>query len=240
MRVGGYYAQDLRAKMLDNKKSYSSDFTRLESEKAVELYHIQLQHNKEMQDKQVLHDKQQSDLQKMKDSQCDDKIKRLEDKCEEEKNKIRETFKKQLADEEQESDRKLKLLNDQIKSLQEDDANSNSLTKTIFNSSNMEEISEIQRLVKNHQVDVVVQYHLPTLQKLFLSLSYGIIPTCRPQKDQVSNEQRQLVEKIQTASSQTARKLIKEKHSQVIHLFTIIDDSIKLARNTYNRYGISP
>ena len=232
--------QEFRAKMLDNKKGYTSDFTRLEREKTDVLYNIQSQHNKEMQDKQLLHDKQLSDLQKIKDSQCDDRIKQLEKKCEDEKNTIRETFKKQLADEEKESDRKLKLLNNQIRSLQEDDENLNSLTKAIFNSTNMEEISEIQRLVKNHQVDAVVQNHLPTLQNLFLSLSYGILPTCRPQKDQVSDEQRQLVEKIQTASSQTAKKLIKEKHSQVINLFTIIDDSLKLARNTYNRYGIAP
>ncbi len=146
---------------------------------------------------------------------------------------------RQLADEEQESNRKLKLLNDQIKSLQADDANLNSLTKAIFNCTTMEEIYEIQRLVKNHQIDVVVQNHLPTLQNLFLSLSYGILPICQPQREKVSDEQREIVEKIQTASRQNAKKLIKEKRAQVVNLFTIIDESLKLARNTYNRYGVA-
>ena len=193
-----------------------------------------------MQDKQLLYDKQRFDLEKLKDAQCDERIKKIEQQCEDEKKKIREKFKKQLVDEEKEGSRKLKMLNDQIKSLQEDGENLKSLTKSIFNHNAMNEISEIQRLVKNHRVDVVAQKHLTTLQNLFLSLSYGILPTCQPQTEQVSNEQRELVEKVQTASSRVAKKLIKGKHSQVIHLFTIIDDSLKLARNTFNRYGIAP
>ena len=228
------------AKFLDTKKSYISDATHLQRKTADDLHRMQSQHNKEMQDKQLIYDKQQSDLGKLKDAQCDERVKQIKHHCEEEKKKIREKFKKQLADEENESSRKLKMLNDQIKSLQEDDENLESLTKSIFNHNTMNEISEIQRLVKNHRVDVVVQKHLPTLQNLFLSLSYGILPTCQPQKEQVSDEQRELMEKMQTASRQAVKKLVKGKHSQVINLFTIIDGSLKLARNTFNRYGNAP
>ena len=232
--------QEFQGKMRDVKKKYATDLARIERDHADEIAHIKSKHNQEIQDKQLLHDKQQADLENAKDAFCNDTIKKLEDKCENEKKKIRETYVRQLADEEEECNKKLGLLHDQIKSLQEDDENSSSLTKAIFNCTSMEEIYDIQKLIKNHQLDVVVQRHLPTLQNLFLSLSYGILPICQPQREKVSNEQRKLVEKIQTASRQMAKKLLKENRAQVVNLFTIIDDSLKLARNTYNRYGIAP
>ena len=181
--------KEFREKIKDLKRRHASDLSSLERKKADELSHVHSQYDKDMRDKQQLHDKQQSDLEKIKDGECDEKIKQIEKKCEDEKRKIRETFMRQFADEEEECTKKLKLLNDQIKSLQEDDENLNSLTKAIFNCTTMEEIYEIQRLIKNHQLDVVVQNHLPTLQNLFLSLSYGILPICQPQREKVSDEQ---------------------------------------------------
>ena len=103
----------------------------------------------------------------------------------------------------------------------------------------MEEIFEIQKLVRNHQLDLLIQRHLKTLQKLFLSLSYGVLPICQPQRDQVTDSQRQLVERIQSASRNTAKRIIKENRNEVVNLFTIINDSLKLARDSFNRFGTS-
>ena len=121
--------------------------------------------------------------------------------------------------------------------MKEGDENLSSLAKAIFNCTSMEEIFEIQRLIKNHQLDIVVERHLPTLQNLFFSLSYGVLPICQPQRAKVTNNQRYLVEKIQSSSKHTAKRLIKENKDSITNLFTIIKDSIKLARNSYNRYG---
>ena len=183
------------------------------------------------------HDKQMSDLETLKDEDCADRIKDERKNCQDEINKLKDKHNKQIEELDEECDIKLNLLHDQIKALQEDDADLSSLAKAIFNCTTMEEIFEIQRLVKNHQIDRVVENHLPTLQNLFLSLSYGVLPICQPQRDRVTDSQRRLVERIQTSSRASAKRLIKENRNDVVNLFTIINDSLKLARNTYNRYG---
>ena len=132
----------------------------------------------------------------------------------------------------------IKFLRDKIQAMEDDDDDDvSSLSKAIFNRTTMEEIFKIQQLVKNHRIDEVVKNHLPTLQNLFLSLSYGVLPLCQPQREQVTDDQRLVVEKLQTASRQSAKTLLQGKQSEVINLFTIIKDSIKLARNAYNKYA---
>ena len=60
------------------------------------------------------------------------------------------------------------------------------------------------------------------------------------QRQMVTPKQRKLVEKIQSSSSTTAKRYLKEGREEVINLFTIINDSLKLIRNTFNRYGTLP
>ena len=153
-------------------------------------------------------------------------------------NDLQEQHKKELADYERKCMDQIKILRDQIEAIESEDEELSSLTKAIFNCTTMEEIFKIQKLVKNHQLDEVVKNHLPALQNLFLSLSYGILPLCQPQRSQVTDSQRKIVEKMQITSKQGAKSLMNEKRDEIINLFTIINDSIKLARNTYNRYNI--
>ena len=152
---------------------------------------------------------------------------------------LKDAHDKTLEDYERECKRKIKLLSDQLQAVKEDDEDLSSLTKAIFNCATMEEIFQIQNLINNHQIDELIQNHLPTLQNLLLSLSFGILPICQPQRDQVTNEQRRVVEQLQTASPANAKSILRNKRGDVINLFTIIKDSIKLARDTYNRYSAS-
>ena len=92
-------------------------------------------------------------------------------------------------------------------------------------------------MIKNHQIDVVVQRHLKTLQNIFLSLSFGILPICQPQREKITERQRKLVDNIQSVSSSRAKGLLKENRQDLVNLFVIIEDSLKLARNSYNKYG---
>ena len=138
---------------------------------------------------------------------------------------------------ETECEEKIKVLKTHIKDLQDEGEEFTNLSKAIFNCTTIEEIFEIERLVKNHRLDEVAQKHLKTLQNLFLSLSYGILPICDMQRKMVTSKQRELVEKIQTSSGPAARRHLKEGRNEVINLFTVINDSLKLIRNTFNRYG---
>ena len=165
-----------------------------------------------------------------------DKIRELHVKATKDLNDAHE---KAMEDFERECKRKIKLLSEQLQAVKDDDEDLSSLTKAIFNCTTMEEIFQIQKLINNHQIDELIQNHLPTLQNLLLSLSFGILPICQPQRDQVTNEQRRVVEQLQTASPSNAKNILRNKRGDVINLFTIIKDSIKLARDTYNRYNAS-
>ena len=185
------------------------------------------------------HERQMSDLEDLLKAKQDDAIQDLTKVHDKVINDLKIIHKRELDDNEKECQRKLKLLNDQIKAMQEDNEDLSSLSKAIFNCTTMEEIFEIQKLVNNYELDKVIQNHLPTLQNMFLSLSYGILPICQPQRDQVSDNQREVVERIQTASPQTAKRILQQNRSDIVNLFTIIKKSIKLARDSYNRYGIA-
>ena len=202
-----------------------------------EIRGLHRKHQSEIEQLKKFHEKQMADLESLKDRQCNDKLADMHKQCQIEIDKIKDRHQKELAELEDDCTERLKVLNDQIRSMQEDDENLSGLTKAIFNCTTMEEIFEIQRLIKNHRIDLVVQNHLKTLQNLFLSLSYGVLPICQPQRDRVTDSQRRLVEQIQTSSRPTARRLMNENRNDVVNLFTIINDSLKLARNSYNRYG---
>ena len=174
------------------------------------------------------------------EDQYGEKIRDLKANHEKEIDQMKFSHKKELSDYEKMCQEKIKALNEQIENMEEDDINSSTLSKAIFNCSSMEEIFQIQRLIANYQFDEIIKNHLPTLQNLFLSLSYGILPICQPQREQVTDDQRRLVEQVQMASKPTAKRLLTEKRADVVNLFTIIKDSLKLARDTYNRYGTTP
>ena len=184
------------------------------------------------------HERQMSDLEDLLKARHDDTIQDLTKGHDKVVNDLKNAHKKELDHYEENFQKRLKLLDDQIKAMQKNDEDLSSLSKAIFNCTTMEEIFEIQKLVNNHQLDRVIQNHLPTLQNMFLSLSYGILPICQPQRAKVTDDQREVVERIQMASPQTAKKILLQNRADIINLFTIIKNSIKLARDSYNRYGL--
>ena len=198
---------------------------------------MQKEFNVKVTNLKKVHEKQMNDLEILKDGECKDKIEIYEQKIKDTITEMEIKHKKALDDLESESEEKIKKLTDHINSLQDDESDFNSLTDAIFNCTTMEEIFEIQNLIENHQIDVVIERHLKTLQNIFLSLSFGILPICQPQRNKVTDKQRSLVKKIQTTSGNTAKSLIKSNREDVTNLFSIIHDSLKLARNSYNKYG---
>lgn len=217
---------EIARRLEDAHRQYKEEINRLNRLRDDEL--LQLKNSAQ---------RRMTDLETLKDAQCNDKVKDLERKCREEISTINSQHEKELSDLEVECKDKMKLLSDQIKALQEGEHDLSSLNNAIFNCVTMEEIFKIQRLVKNHQLDEVVQNHLKTLQNLFLSLSHGVLPICQPQRDRVTDSQRRLVDQIQTSSKSTVKRLMNANRNDVVNLFTIIKESLKMARNSYNIYG---
>ena len=181
--------------------------------------------------------KQIEALENAKNLEIDDRIRGIQNEQQATIERMDVDHQDRISELETECEDKIKVLKTHIKDLQDEGEDFTNLSKAIFNCTTIEEIFEIERLVKNHQLDVVAEKHLKTLQNLFLSLSYGILPICDMQRKMVTSKQRELVEKIQTSSAPAARRYLKEGRNEVINLFTVINDSLKLMRNTFNRYG---
>ena len=196
-------------------------------------------HQREVKNLKKLYEGKVSDLEDLLRKQSDEKYQNMVQQHEKLISDIKISHEKELYDNERECQRKLELLSDQIKALQTNDVDLSSLSKAIFNWDSMEEILKIQHLVSDHQLDSVIQNYLPILQNLFLGLSHGIIPLCQPQREQVTDDQRRVVEKIQTASTRTAKKIARENRAEIINLFSIVKYSIKLARDSFNQYAQS-
>ena len=132
------------------------------------------------------HRRQIADLDELLKAQCSDKIQALRAAHNELIQNMANDYKKQLGENEEDCERKLRTLNDQIKAIQKDDEDLSSLSKAIFNYTTMEEIFEIQKLIKNHQLDIVVQNHLQPYRTCslvclmvcyqFANLSVGRLP----------------------------------------------------------------
>ena len=175
---------------------------------------------------------------KDKDLECEEKIKKIEKENKSRLEKANAGYLLKFDEMELEHKDRIKTLDDHINDLRDVDRDVTKLSEAIFNCTTIEEIAEIQRLIETHRIDDVVKHHLNTLQNLFLSLSYGIIPICDSQRRAISDSQRELVDKIQSSNKTSAKKSITEGRTDIINLFSVINDSLKLVRDSFNRYGI--
>ena len=169
---------------------------------------------------------------------CEKKLENLQQKHENIVNNLNNEYTEKINELEAECERKVRLLNDQIQAMQDDETeNFNAISKAIFNCTSMDEIFKVQHLIETQQFEELLNKHLTTIQNLFLGLSFGIIPICNPQRSEITDAQRELVEKIQSAPDNIAKKELRNKRSDFTRLFTIISESLNLIRGTYNRYG---
>ena len=111
------------------------------------------------------------------------------------------------------------------------------LLQFLFNWNTMREISVIQGLIRDHQIDRVIGKHFSTLKKLFLCLTNGILPMCTPQRNQVTFNQQEIVERIPRGNRLTAMKLLRGRNNELVSLFRIIEDTIKLAHDSFEKFG---
>ena len=162
--------------------------------------------------------------------EIDNLTERFEDGMKE-KDKEKETMEKDLK-------AKIEMLKKLLQKEQEDEDYLTPLARAIFNCTTMEEIFEIKNLIETYKVNELTQKHYNTLQNMFLSLAYGVLPICQPQRDTITDSQRALVGKIQNSSFNTVKGILNENRKEIANLFTIIEDSLKLARNSFNRYGV--
>ena len=120
----------------------------------------------------------------------------------------------------------------------EEQADMKPLEDAIFNEPTISEIIKIEKLVGTYRFDEIMSEHLDTLQKLFMAVSYGVIPVTRPQREEVSDVQRKLVEDIHISDVDDVENIIKENLQEIVNLFVIIEDSLKLIRKSFDKFPL--
>ena len=120
----------------------------------------------------------------------------------------------------------------------EEQADMKPLEDAIFNEPTISEIIKIEKLVGTYRFDEIMSEHLETLQKLFMAVSYGVIPVTRPQREEISDVQRKLVEDIHISDVDDVENIIKENLQEIVNLFVIIEDSLKLIRKSFDKFPL--
>ena len=164
------------------------------------------------------------------------KINEKDEKFKNELNEHMHNYTSTMSEMENHYENQINLLREKVKSLEGDDQSLKPLSDAIFNCITIEEIFKIKKLIRNREFDELVNGHLDTLQKLFLSLSYGVIPICQPQREVISESQRKLIQKIETSSPSKAKTLIMQNRSEIINIFHIIEQSLELAIVSYDKF----
>ena len=140
-----------------------------------------------------------------------------------------------------EYDKKISVLSKQLEELREfeGDIELNSLTNAVINSVTVNELNEIRELMREGSLKEVLKSdkHISALQKLFIGLSYGIIPVTAPQRIALTDAERNMVKKLENASIRKVRSYIRANKNSFIKLFEVINDSVKLMCNSYARYA---
>ena len=179
------------------------------------------------------------------EKKCEDKLSQKDKVHKVEIDSITEKFEDEMKEKNKEFEAmekdfiaKIDMLNKLLRSEQEDEDYLTPLAGAIFNCTTMEEIFEIKNLIETYKVNELTDRHYKTLQNMFLSLSYGVLPICQPQRDTITDSQRELVGKIQNSSFNEVKGILNENRKEIANVFTIIEDSLKLARSSFNRYGV--
>ena len=141
----------------------------------------------------------------------------------------------------EECDTKIRELDQQLAELKEFDGDYElkTMSKAVINSVTIDDLNKIQNLVSNNQLHVVLRTrkYLLALRKLFLGLSYGVIPITAPQRVAISDDERAMVKQLENASVDHVSTFIKQNKEVFLRLFSIISSSIKLVTKSYMRYG---
>lgn len=229
---------DRRKKKMKSKKArYTNELEQcLKKHKnlTAKLEYYKTKFDEDIKDLKLRFKKQMAD----KEIECEEKVKKVINEWENRYQEAKSEHDSKIADMESEHGKRIKALEAHLQDLKDDDSDFSELSKIIFNCTTIEEISEIQSLIENHRIDDVIQNHLPTLQNLLLGLSFGVIPICDSQRRAISDSQRKLVRNIHNSNKTKAKNIIKRERREIINLFSIIRDSLKLVRDSFNRYDI--
>ena len=144
-----------------------------------------------------------------------------------------------LGKQNKECEERIKELQRQIDEVQnyEGDYELTDTINSVINDVTIHEFNKIRELMERDNIDALLRSskHVSNLKKLFLGLSWGIVPITAPQRIVLSDLEKNLIRNLKDATNDDVRKQIRANKQAFIHLFEVIKDSIELVVNSYNR-----
>ena len=133
----------------------------------------------------------------------------------------------------------IKELQDQIDEVQngDDDFEMTNTINSVINDVNISEFNKIRQLMEKGNLPAILrsEKHVLALKKLCLGLSWGIVPITAPQRIVLSEHEKNLIKRLKDCTINEVRKQIRENKQAFTNLFKVINESVELVVNSYNR-----
>ena len=148
---------------------------------------------------------------------------------------------KKMVEMEKDCEERIEVFRAQIRELEEleEDSEMTSINKAVINSVTIKQFNKIRSLLEANQLSRVLQNktHVRALQRLFLGLNFGVIPITQPQRIALSEDERNMVRKLENTPIDKVKSYIAQNKNSFLRLFEIINDSLQLITRSYERYG---
>ena len=128
----------------------------------------------------------------------------------------------------QESQKKIKILNDQLKELKInfDDPKFNAFSNRVVNSETVNDYFRICERVSEGQVTTLTKKLLTSFQKLIVGLSYGVVPITAPQRLHLTSEDRNFIAKIEDLPLAKVKSLVLKNRKSFVNIVNVLRESI--------------
>ena len=112
------------------------------------------------------------------------------------------------------------------------------VTKKIYNCISIQEISQLRNLFRRNKWDEIIKSkNIAVILRLIVGVDNDAIPICNPQTSSITSEQRELTHTLKTSSPSDALNIIRSNRSSIESLFKILDQSLRMMVNLFNKYG---
>ena len=90
---------------------------------------------------------------------------------------------------------------------------------------------------RNKWDEIIKSKNIAVILRLIVGIDNDAIPICNPQTSYITSEQRELIHTLKTSSPSDALNIIRNNRSSIESLFKILDQSLRMMVNLFNKYG---
>ena len=112
------------------------------------------------------------------------------------------------------------------------------VTRKIYNCISIQEISHLRNLFRRNKWDEIIKpNNIAVILRLITSVDNDAVPICNPQTSNITSQQRHFIHTLKSSSPNNALNIIQNNQSSIESLFKILDQSLRMMVNLFNKYG---